>query len=379
MDFVTTLLERIENALETLVVGVPVWRFVLAALIITVALIARRLIATLLSKLMSNFAAKTDTNLDDYILEAAYRPMQWAIVVIGTEIAVLTFPWLTIAGSEEAHVALEKSFMNIFALFYIWIGAFFLWQLVEKLGLLFLEKRTEEEKKTNISIVVVTMRKFLRILIIVIAAAMTLERLGQDIKMILASFTVISAALAFAGRDAIANVFAAIVLSVDRPFSIGDWVVVGGTEGTIEELGMRSTKIRTFAKSLVHIPNNQLMNMTIENMSARPMQRVRANFGITYDSDPEKVEQLVAGIRKIIESNPRTYKDYIQVWFTELASDNLSIMLYFFIESKVWAEFLEERQRIYIDIMKLVKRMDLEFAFPTQTIFLHEDQKELPK
>jgi len=385
MQDIRNFLERLGETLSWTIGGFPLWRMLVIALILAVMLLAKRLTAKLVSRALMKLVSKTKTKLDDYLLEAMDKPLQMLIIVGGLHLAAVLLPWgnwITTIGpggvevpDTERIILITGKLAAVFAIFYTWIGAYFAWVLVDRLAAYGVETIRERNVRFDPTIVV-TLRKFLKVVVVAIAGAMTLDRMGQDVGMILASFTVVGAAAAFAARDTIANVFAAIVLSLDRPFSIGDWVVIGNIEGTVEELGMRSTKVRTFAKSVVHIPNNQLMNMSIENMSARPRQRVKAYIGVTYDSPPEKVEALVEGIKEIIRTNPNTFKDYYQVWFTEFADSSLQIMLYFYIESREWEDFLRERQRIFLDIMKLVQSLGLEFAFPTQTIFLHQEEGE---
>jgi MscS family membrane protein len=346
------------------------------------ALVFKKFLAEAVVHLLKKLASRTKGTFDDYVIEAVDIPLRYFIVMGALHIVALVFPWRMflfsditdtgeIIGDPEAIATAISICNSIFHVIYIILGGYFLFQLVDKISQYSIEVIGPTKGKLDITLIV-TFRKFLKVGVLVLALMVILAKMGVDIKVLLASFTVATAAIAFAARDAIANVFGAFVLSLDRPFSIGDWVVIGFTEGNIEEIGLRSTRIRTFAKSLVHIPNNVLMNMTIENMSARPRQRVRTSFGVTYGSSPDKIEALVQGIRDIIRDNPRTFKDYYQVWFTEFGDSSLQVMMYFFIESTEWPVFLEERQKINIQIMRLVESLGLEFAFPSQSVYFHD-------
>ncbi|MDZ7814735.1 MAG: mechanosensitive ion channel family protein [Planctomycetota bacterium] len=392
-DQVERILANIDDFLMNKVYGIRIWRVLVIALIVGIGVGFKKFFASNVMHILKNISSRTETTIDDYIIDAADKPAQLLSISASIHIASFFIPWsnwinTVVNGAVVADAVTINTIRDTintgFMIIYICIAAYFVFRLVDKAatyGIELSEKKAKDkvpERTRFDATLIVTFRKFLKVIVVIFAAMMVLDRLGVDIRMVIASFTVASAAVAFAARDSIANVFGAFVLSIDRPFSLGDWIVAGGTEGTVEEIGLRSTQIRTFAKSLVSIPNNQLMNMTIDNMSKRPRQRVKATIGVKYSSDPEKVEQLVDGIKKLILENKNTWHDYYQIWFTEFGPSSLNILLYFFIESTVWEDFLRERQNIYLDIMRLVKGLELEFAFPSQTIYF-DDPKALQR
>jgi MscS family membrane protein len=177
-----------------------------------------------------------------------------------------------------------------------------------------------------------------------------------------------------AAKDMIGNLFGSVTVVMDRPFHIGDWVVIGDVEGTVENVGFRSTRIRTFYNSLVSLPNAQLTTTKIDNMGARQYRRMSTLLSLTYDTPPERIEAFCAGIRQLVELHPYMRKDYYHVYLNQFAAASLDILVYVFWKTPDWGKELQERQRFLLDILRLAKELQVEFAFPTQTLMLRQDQ-----
>ncbi len=175
-------------------------------------------------------------------------------------------------------------------------------------------------------------------------------------------------AVAFAAKDTIENFFGSIAVIVDQPFEVGDWIKVGDTEGTVEHLGLRSTRIRTFYNSLVTVPNAMLVRATVDNFGRRRYRRFSTHIGVTYDTPPDTIEAFCEGIREIVRLHPYTRKDSFHVWLNKWGPSSLDIMIYIFHECPDWGTELRERQRFMLDVMRLAEKMGVSFAFPTQTI-----------
>ena len=182
-------------------------------------------------------------------------------------------------------------------------------------------------------------------------------------------------ALVFASKDAVANVFGSVVVLVDRPFEIGDWIKTQGVEGTVESVGFRSTRIRTFYNSQISLPNSQLTTATVDNLGRRRYRRITETLGVQYDTTPEQIEAFCEGVREILRRHPYTRKDYYHVYFNGFGDSSLNIMLYCFVECPDWNIELREKHRLYLDIVRLAQRLGVEFAFPTSTLHLFQEQK----
>ena len=210
--------------------------------------------------------------------------------------------------------------------------------------------------------------KLLKVLVVVVGILFILQNLDFDITALLAGISIGGLAVALAAQDTLKNLFGSITIFVDRPFQVGDWIVAPGIDGTVEEVGFRSTRIRTFANSLVYVPNGKLADMTIDNMGLRNYRRLSTKVAITYDTPPDLIESFVAGIKKIIEDHPDTWKGFYQVRFSEMADFSLNLMVYCFFDVPTWDEELRCKEEVYLSITRLAEKLGVRFAFPTRTL-----------
>ena len=185
------------------------------------------------------------------------------------------------------------------------------------------------------------------------------------------------AAFAFAAKDTIANLYGSLALVLDRPFKTGDWIMVGNkVDGDVEEIGMRSTKVRTWPKTVISIPNHVMANEIINNWSRMPKRRVKQIVGVTYETKPDEIEGLVEDLRLLLREDEGVDQDFILVNFTDFAESSLNILVYYFTKSIAWLEHMDVRQRINCKIMRAVESRGLSIAFPTRTVHIEGDIAE---
>ena len=180
---------------------------------------------------------------------------------------------------------------------------------------------------------------------------------------------------AFAFKNSLENLFGSVTVILDRPFQVGDWVVIDGVEGTVEAVGLRSTRIRTFYNSLVSVPNSNLITRTVDNYGLRKYRRWKADVGILYGTPIPRIEAFCEAIRELVREHPYTRKDYYQVWVNEFGPSSINILVYVFWEAPDWQTELRERHRFMIDIMRMADELGVEFAFPSQTVYLQRGSK----
>jgi MscS family membrane protein len=190
------------------------------------------------------------------------------------------------------------------------------------------------------------------------------------VKAILAGLGIGGLAFALAAQDTLANVFGAIVVAVDQPFKIGETVKIGQNVGGVEDIGLRSTRIRLVDKSLMTIPNKTVAAETITNLSRFTRRRVEQVLGLTYDAKPEQMEAMVEEIRAIISSQPEVDKNSVMVFFRDLSASSLDIWLVYEQPDPDFQKHMRVKQRINVAIMRAVEARGLSFAFPTQTVHL---------
>ena len=213
----------------------------------------------------------------------------------------------------------------------------------------------------------------------VIAAGFLIQgsyELGFPTYSVLAGLGVGGLAVALAARDSLANLLGSMLIMIEKPFRVGHYVRVSGGEGTVEDVGFRSTSIRTPDNSLISIPNNSVVNATVENLSLRMMRRQRFLIQVTYDTLREKLEELVSGIKQLIADHPMTNKTNFNVRFNDFGESSLNILVYFYIETTDYSAELAARQEILLQIMDLAKQLGIDFAFPTRTLVIGAPPEE---
>ncbi|MGY6276067.1 mechanosensitive ion channel family protein [Methylomonas sp. MgM2] len=216
-------------------------------------------------------------------------------------------------------------------------------------------------------------RLTLRLLTTVAAIAILIsgaDSLGLPAYSVLAGLGVGGLAVALGAQQTLANLLGSLIIMFEKPFAVGHWVKVEDIEGTVENVGFRSTRIRTFYNSLVTIPSSQVVNSTVDNMGLRAYRRVKTVLNLTYDTPSGKIQAFAGGIREIILNHPKTYKDNIQVVFHDFGAHSLDILVYFFLRVPDWTAELAERQGILLEILDLAERMNVQFAFPTRTLHI---------
>lgn len=218
----------------------------------------------------------------------------------------------------------------------------------------------------------------LKILVIIIGILLGLQNLGVQVVSLMAGLGIGGLAFALAAKDTLANFFGSLMIMFDRPFQVGHYIIVKGVDGTVEDIGFRSTRLRTPQNTLISIPNSEIAITNVENFSLRHYRRVRTTIGVTYGTLPEKLEAFIEGIKKIILANPHTKKDTdsIQVAFAEFAESSLSILVNFYLSVPDLISEMEEKQNIFLEIMRLAQKLGVSFAFPTQSVHIETMPKE---
>lgn len=215
-------------------------------------------------------------------------------------------------------------------------------------------------------------RKTIKVAVVIIGAIYFVSTLGWDVTPLIAGASVGGLAFALAAQDTIKNFFGSITIFTDQPFEVGDWIIFDGGEGMVEEVGVRSTRIRTFYNSLISLPNGKLSDALIDNMGRREHRRYFTNISITYDTPPDLIDAYVEGLKDIVKEHPITWKDYYQIHLNNLDAASINILFYIFFDAKDWTEELEARHQVIREIIALADKLGVRFAFPTQTLHIEE-------
>lgn len=252
----------------------------------------------------------------------------------------------------------------------VWSG----FRLADLVGDLAIDKAADTDTRID-DVVIPLLRKAVKLFVLVIGVVYAADALNIKLAPLLASLGIGGLAFAFAAKDTIENFFGSVAVLLDRPFSVGDWIVVGDVEGTVEELGFRSTRIRTFYNSQVTVPNATLVRATVDNYGRRKYRRWKTHLGLQYDTTPDKLVAFTEGVRELVRTHPYTRKDYYQVWMHQWSASSMDVLLYVFFEVPDWNTELRERERLFIDIVRLADALGVQFAFPTQTVHLFQEDR----
>jgi MscS family membrane protein len=243
------------------------------------------------------------------------------------------------------------------------------YRLVDLVGI-YMNRFAERTESTLDDQLVPLVRKALRTFVVVVGALFILDNLNFDVTAFLAGLSIGGLAFALAAQDTIKNFFGSLMIFVDKPFQIGDWITSGEIDGSVEEVGFRSTRIRTFRNSVTYVPNGTLADSVVDNHGLRQYRRFYTKLALTYDTPPRLVELFVEGLKEIVKSHPATRKDYYEIHLNELGAHSLDVMFYIFFTVPSWSEELKARHQILLQIMQLAETLGVRFAFPTQTLHM---------
>ncbi len=351
------------------VIGITIGQYAMALGIVLIAYIAKKAFAYLFIKVLLPLAQKSKKELDDRFLACLQKPTEFLIFLIGLFIAmgILQLPSEPFDFNKLATATLKA--LVIFDI------AWFLFNLVDMIDH-YLSKWASRTKSTLDDHLAPLLRKSLRIFIVIMACLMAIQTFGYPVTGIIASLGIGGLAFALAAKDTVSNIFGSLMIIFDRPFQVGDWIKAGDLEGTVEEVGFRSTKIRTFAKTLICVPNNIIANMALDNFSRMPKRRIRLTVGVSYDATPAQMREVVSRIRELLKTHPAIDQDFFLVNFTDFGASSLDIMVYCFTTTTVWGEYLDAREDVCLKIMDTLADLGLVIAFPSTTVYLRKDDTE---
>jgi MscS family membrane protein len=359
-DFLEHLVDSVLGLFNVTSSGNTTIRYVISALFLVAAFLLRHVVTKILFGILKKFAARTETTLDDKLFPAMEAPVAAFISVAGFFAALKVLKL-----SPEADLAIGYGSTIAFSLVIFWglLRAFN--------AVLDHAHEVAIEKQMGVAAFMPWIKKTLLAIFVVIGVLLAVQSLGYDVKAILGAAGIGGLAFALAAQDTIANLFGSLVVATDQPFKIGETVKVGSSTGAVEDIGLRSTKIRLTDKSLVVVPNKMMASEAIVNLSRFTQRRVEQVIGLTYDTTAEQMETILADFRALLTAEEGVTKDSVDVYFTEYAQSSLNIQIVYFTTDPDYRKHLVLRERINLKIMRTLAARGLSMAFPTQTL-LHE-------
>ncbi len=345
--------------------GVRWWQILGLFILILLGLAVRLTIAKVLEKQSQRLLATRGERASLSTIREAARP-------IGTLAMAAVFAYgfpLLRFGARPMHVG--RVAIRVMAA----LAAVVLLYRIVDLGADIFAKRAERTETKLDDQVVPLVRKTLKVFVIAIGVIFVLQNLDVDVGSLLAGASIGGLAFTLAAKDTVANFFGSVSIFADQPFQVGNWVVIDEHEGIVEEVGMRSTRIRTFRRSVVTIPNSTVANAGIENYGMRERRRCKLTLGLTYDTTSDQMRAFVEGVRAILIAHEDVWQEDFEVAFRSFGDSALEVLVYFFFVVDSWTKELIARQEVMLQIMRLAEALGVEFAFPTQTVHLEKEGK----
>ena len=363
----------LENAINWLnnyfggeVFGITIAQFVLAFATILIGLIVKRILVNYIERKIQSFVEKTEAKWDDLLFEAIVKPLNAFIMIAALHVAVF---FLVVSLEKFPVEFIGKSFTVCLGIAIIWL----VYRLAEVLATYIDELLSLKDDGLRGQFMPM-IRKALRIFVVIVGILTVLATIGVNITGLAALMSVGALAFSMGSKDSVANLVGTFNILSDRPYKVGDWITAGGDiDGDVEEIGLRSTKIRMFDKTLMTVPNGTLAAATIKNWSEMPKRRIKMTIGLTYDTTPDQMRKALKAIEEILATDEGVDQDYKLVQFTDFGASSLDEFLYYFSKTTVWKEYLDVRERVNLKIMERMAEIGVETAFPTQTMHLKGD------
>lgn len=385
------ILEKIKNILPSQFQNLAFAKGILSLAIFIAFFLLRHTIAHLLLYLIGTLSHFLENKaIQEQIKEQISTPILWIILLLSFNfsLGILLFPNPI---SPKLKIWIDACFIVSFS----WLMIL----LFKGYGIAILGNIAQKNNVFRREIVNLLL-KVIYSLIIIVTILVLLKNFGFNVSALIASLGIGGVAVAFAIKDMLANFFASVVLLFDNSFNQGDWIVCGDIEGTIIEIGLRRTMIRTFDNAILFVPNALLANGSIKNWNRRKSgRRIKFNIGITYSSTPEQIRACIRDIQNMLLNHPEIakeedkapdpyeldlkgnivslddllgYKRNLFIVLEEFAGSSINILVYCFSKTTIWGEWLQVRQEIMLNIMDILKQHGLSFAFPSQSLYIEK-------
>jgi len=343
--------------------GVSLWRYVVSLVVLIIGFALKKFLEVVVIRWLLRLFSKTKAKYDEMVVEALGKPLS-AFVIVGCVYISTIIIAADLDLGDISHQLIRKSYFVAIGFIVVWA----LYRLVDVLAC-YLDDAVSSDDDSVKGQFVPVIKQSLRIFTVIIGLLTILASLDVDIKALLGGLGIGGVAIALAAQDAVGNFIGTLSIFTDRPFKVGDWIIVGDkVDGNVEQIGFRSTKVRTWPKTLMSIPNKVLATQIVDNWSRMPKRRVKMTIGVTYSTTPEQMEELVQRIREMLKQDDGVNQEFMLVRFTDFGASSLDIFLYYFTSSIKWGEHLAVRERVNLNIMRIIREMGLSIAFPTRSI-----------
>ncbi|MBL6690987.1 MAG: mechanosensitive ion channel family protein [Pseudomonadales bacterium] len=339
-----------------------IWVFVVVFATVVTNYVARKALVQ-----VEKQALKTQNVWDDALVRSARRPATWLIWVLGIS-------WAAEIIAKGTDSTLDQLIDPTRFIAVVGLLVYFLARFITEVEEAFIKNGADITTSHAVG-------KLLRISVFITGALTILQTLGVSVSGVLAFGGIGGIAVGFAAKDLLANFFGGLMIYLDRPFSVGDWVRSPDRdiEGTVEHIGWRLTMIRTFDQRPLYVPNSVFTTISLENPSRMRNRRIYEKIGVRYD-DASKVKVIVDDVRSMLAEHPEIDPNRtLIVNFNAFAASSMEFFVYAFTKTTNWVEFHKIKESILLDIVDIVEGHGAEFAFPTQTVHLERSEMAEPE
>ncbi len=351
---------------ENKMFDIPLWQFAASLIYIFLAFYVSKLLDFLTRIWLKRWAEKTASKFDDLLLDVLNGPIKVIVFIIFLRIGLEVFIWPPVVQA-----VLTKGFTIVIA----WTLTYMALKFID-LAMSYWRQRARPEGSDRgfEDQLFPVIRKSLKVFIVVVGVLVTLDNIGVNITAALASLSIGGLAIGLAAQDTLANLFGAVAVFVDKPFRIGDQIKLTDVEGTVESIGMRSTRVRNLDGHVVTIPNKTMGNAAITNVTRRPTIKTVINFGLTYDTTTGQLKRAVQILEEIYRGHPQTHD--VIIAFNNFGDSALNINVIHWWKGTDGRACLAGMQEMNFKVKERFEAERLDFAFPSRTIYLKQDSEQ---
>jgi len=352
-----------KDVFETEFYGNDLQQWGVALVIILAAVVAGKMMYWFFGNVVQKLTKKTKSKLDDLLVDMIEEPIVFAFSIAGIWLGL---DRLNLSGGVEDFTG--KVFYVLVSLNVTWLVA----RLVDAIIKEYVVPVTEKSETDLDDQLLPIVRKGLRLVIWIMGIVVALNNAGYDVGALIAGIGIGGLALAMAAKDSVSNIFGGITVFMDQPFMVNERIKISGYDGTISEIGIRSTRMKTLEGRMVTIPNAKFSDGIVENVSREPSRKVVLNLGLTYDTEADKIEQTMSLLKEIASNQPAIEED-VKLGFNSFGDFALGILFIYYI--KKGEDILETQTQMNLAILRSFSENNLEFAFPSQTIYAEVTEK----
>jgi MscS family membrane protein len=340
----------------------PLWKYAASLVYIALAFGLAWLIDFIVNIWLKHWASRRPANQGDWLLDLLRGPVKVVVFIIFLNVGLNIFEW-----PEHAQLFLSHAFIVVVACSVTYVVV----KLVDLVIGLWRDRMATTQDKVFADQLLPLLSKVGKVLIVLIAGLLTADNLNIRIGSALAGLSIGGLALGLAAQDTVGNLFGAVAIFLDKPFNLGDRIKILGVDGTVESIGLRSTRVRNLDGHHVTIPNKTMGNEIITNITRRPSIKTEMNFGLTYDTPAGKVQRATAILREILGSHPQT-GDLI-ISFNRFADSALNILVIHSWNGTDAKAHFADLHALNLQIKERFDTEKIDFAFPSQTVYLRPD------